>query len=156
MKFVAVSDTHDNLFAIRDFIDEISKEKFEFLVHAGDVIAPFALREFERLNKKIYMAFGNNDGDRNLLMGIIEKNGWIAADIVSFPGGVVYHGTNVNITEILKKLNVQFLITGHSHEPKIEKVNKIIVLNPGEICGYLTGKRSYAIVEDGEASIIEF
>ncbi|RLI74937.1 metallophosphoesterase [Archaeoglobales archaeon] len=156
MKFVAISDTHDNMFAIRDFIDEIKKEKFEFLVHAGDVIAPFALREFERLNKQIYISFGNNDGDRNLLMGVIEKNKWTAADIVSFPKGVVYHGTNANIVEILKKLNVEFLIVGHSHKPKIERLNGITVLNPGEICGYLTEKRSYAIVEDGDVTIVEF
>ena len=30
MKFVAVSDTHDNVFAIRDLLDEVKKERFEF------------------------------------------------------------------------------------------------------------------------------
>ncbi|RLI78921.1 metallophosphoesterase [Archaeoglobales archaeon] len=159
MKFVAVSDTHDNVFAIRDLLDEVKKERFEFLVHAGDVVAPFALREFEKLNKKIYIAFGNNDGDRNLLMGVIERNGWIAADIVPFPGGVAYHGTDANVIEVLKKLKVEYLITGHTHEARIERggiTGGITILNPGEVCGYLTGKRSYAIVEDGDVSIVEF
>ena len=155
MKFVAISDTHDNVGAIRELIEELRKEKFEFLVHAGDVIAPFALREFEKLNKIVYLAFGNNDGDKNLLMDIVNKNGWIAAEIVSFPGGAVYHGTDKTVFETLKKLDVEFLVIGHSHKPKIERNGDLTIFNPGEVCGYLTGKRTYAIVEDGEVSVIE-
>lgn len=155
MRFVAIADTHDNVFAIRDLLGELKKEKFEFLVHAGDVISPFALREFERIDKKIYLAFGNNDGDKNLLMNVISKNNWIAAEIVSFPDGVVYHGTDKNVVDILKKLKVRFLIVGHSHKAKVEK-GDVILINPGEVCGYLTGKRSYAIIDDENVDIVEF
>ncbi len=154
MRFVALSDTHDNLAALQDLFDMLKKERFEFVVHAGDIIAPFTLREFKNLGKKMYIAFGNNDGEKGLITDICRENNWELGDIVEFPGGVVYHGTDVRITNVLKKIP-GILVIGHTHEPKVENLGKTIVLNPGEVCGYLTGKRTFAIVEDSDVSIIE-
>jgi len=154
VKFVAVSDTHDNLQAVRDLVDLLKKEKFDFVVHAGDIIAPFTLREFESLGKKCYIAFGNNDGEKGLLIRICTENSWEIGDIVEFPGGVVYHGTDGRIIKVLQKIP-GILVLGHTHQPRIERGDKLII-NPGEACGYLTGKRSIAFVEDEEVSLVEF
>jgi len=150
MRFAAVSDTHDNLDAVRELVEALKKEKLDFVVHVGDVIAPFSLKEFEKLGVKLYIAFGNNDGERRILTEIANRNGWEIGDIVEFPGGVVYHGTDSRILEILKKLDT-LVVFGHTHEA-LKSEN---LLNPGEVCGYLTGRRTYAIVEDGEISIVE-
>ncbi len=149
MRFIAISDTHDNLKAINDLINILKEEKFDFVVHAGDVISPFSLRAFPF--KEMYIAFGNNDGDREKLLEIAIERGWKIGEIVEFPMGVIYHGTNERILKMLSK-KYSLVITGHTHKSYIESG----ILNPGEICGYLTGKRSYAIVEDEEISIIEF
>ncbi|WP_456327037.1 YfcE family phosphodiesterase [Archaeoglobus sp.] len=156
MKFVVISDTHDNMQAIRDLIDTLKSERFEFVVHAGDIIAPFAMKALKDLGKRIYFAFGNNDGEKRLLTKIAEDNGWIIGEIVEFPNGVVYHGTDARIVEILKKTDHMYLVLGHTHEAKVEKDENKIIINPGEVCGYLTGKRTFAIVEDGDVSIVEF
>ncbi|MBO8179024.1 MAG: YfcE family phosphodiesterase [Archaeoglobus sp.] len=150
MRFAAVSDTHDNLTAVRELIEALKREKLDFVVHAGDVIAPFSLKEFEKLGVKLYVAFGNNDGERKILTEIANRNGWEIGDVVEFPGGVVYHGTDSRILEILKKLDT-LVVFGHTHEV-LKSEN---LLNPGEVCGYLTGRRTYAIIEDGEISIVE-
>ncbi len=150
MKFAAVSDTHDNLAAVRELVEALKKEKLDFVVHAGDVIAPFSLKEFEKLEVKLYIAFGNNDGDRRILTETANRNGWEIGDIVEFPSGVVYHGTDSRILEILKKLDT-LVVFGHTHET-LKSEN---LLNPGEVCGYLTGRKTYAIIEDGEISIVE-
>jgi hypothetical protein len=157
MRFAVFSDTHDNLFAVQDLIDELKKEKLDFAVHAGDIISPFTLREFAKLDVRIYFAFGNNDGDRKLLSGICSENNWEIGDIVEFPGGIVYHGTDPRIKSILSNIaeTGKLVVFGHAHEPRIEQRGGGIVLNPGEVCGYLTGKRTYAIFEDGEINIIE-
>ncbi len=155
MKFAVVSDTHDNLEAVRELVSQLEKEKPDFVVHAGDVIAPFTLKEFIPLETKLYIAFGNNDGERKLLSEISSQNGWITGDIVEFPKGVVYHGTDPEILKVLKRTDYEFVVFGHTHEPSIERNENRVVLNPGEICGYLTGKKSYAICEDGEVSIVE-
>lgn len=150
MRFAAVSDTHDNLTAVRELVEALKREKLDFVVHAGDVIAPFSLKEFEKLGVKLYVAFGNNDGERRILTEIANRNGWEIGDVVEFPGGVVYHGTDGRILEILKKLNT-LVVFGHTHEA-LKSEN---LLNPGEVCGYLTGRKTYAIIEDGEISIVE-
>ncbi len=154
MRFVAVSDTHDNLAAVRELIDALGKERFDFLVHAGDIIAPFTLREFAKLGVKCYFAFGNNDGEKRLLTSICTENGWEIGEIIEFPGGVVYHGTDERITRVLAKTE-GIVVIGHTHEAKVEKYERCTLLNPGEVCGYLTGRRTFAIVEDGEISIVE-
>ncbi len=159
MKFAVISDTHDNVPAIRDLVDSLKNEDVEFVVHAGDVISPFAMKELSKLNAKIYLAFGNNDGDRPKLMEIAAENGWIVGDIVTFPcegGGVVYHGTDTRIREILKNSKYKFIVFGHTHEAKKEIEPGKIVLNPGEVCGYLTGRRTFALIEDEDVNIIEF
>jgi hypothetical protein len=159
MRFLVISDTHDNVNAIRDLIKEVKKEKLDFVVHAGDVISPFAIRELEGLGKiaeKIYIAFGNNDGDREKLMEIAISRGWVIGDIVTFPTGCAYHGTNPNMVKMLSK-RYEFVIRGHTHRRGVERIEgEATVVNPGEVCGYLTGVRSYAMVEGLEVSFIEF
>lgn len=153
MKFAAISDTHDNLVAVEELIEALRKERLDFIVHAGDVISPFTLKEFETLGLKMYIAFGNNDGERRILTQIAENNGWEIGEILEFPSGIVYHGTDRKILEILKKTGA-LIVTGHTHKPELVKEDATI-LNPGEVCGYLTGKRTFALVEDGEINLVE-
>ena len=154
MKFIAFSDTHDNVLAIRDLLKDISKERVDFYVHAGDVISPFALREFLELNS-MYLVFGNNDGDRQKLMEIALSKGWTFGDVLGVGSMAVYHGTS---QEVLKALSSRFelVVCGHTHKAEIRKDGRARILNPGEVCGYLTGKRTYAVYEDGDISIVEF
>ncbi len=154
MKFIAFSDTHDNVLAIRDLLKDISKERVDFYVHAGDVISPFALREFLELNS-MYLVFGNNDGDRQKLMEIALSKGWTFGDVLRVGSMAVYHGTS---QEVLKALSSRFelVVCGHTHKAEIRKDGRARILNPGEVCGYLTGKRTYAVYEDGDISIVEF
>ena len=53
--------------------------------------------------------------------------------------------------------NFDIVLSGHTHLIVNKKYeNNVLVLNPGEACGYLTGKGSFAIVEteDLKAEII--
>ncbi len=155
MKFAAISDTHDRLSAVRELVEILREEKLDFIVHAGGVISPFALKEFSSLDVPFYIAFGNNDGERKILSEIAMQMNWKIGDIVEFPGGIVYHGTDEEILKILRKTG-EMVVTGHTHEARIERDGRSVLLNPGEVCGYLTGKRTFAIVENGEISIVEF
>ncbi len=153
-----ISDTHDNVPAIRELVKRLKEEKIEFVVHAGDIIAPFSMKEFKALGVMIYFAFGNNDGDRRLLMKIAKDGGWEIGDIITFGDGfgVVYHGTDPRIVEVLKNSKYKIVVLGHTHEAMIEKLEDKYVINPGEVCGYLTGNRTYAIYDDGDVSIVQF
>ncbi|HDN96134.1 MAG TPA: hypothetical protein ENG71_03620, partial [Thermoplasmatales archaeon] len=49
------------------------------------------------------------------------------------------------------------VIYGHTHEKDL-RVGKSLIINPGECCGYLTGKRSIAILypDEMKAKFIDF
>jgi predicted phosphodiesterase len=51
----------------------------------------------------------------------------------------------------------EVIVHGHVHEAKAYKKGTTLVINPGEVCGYLTGKSSIAVldIESKEARIIQ-
>jgi hypothetical protein len=49
------------------------------------------------------------------------------------------------------------VIHGHSHNKGVERKGKTLIINPGELCGYLTGKSTIALLDTikNEAGTIE-
>ena len=49
------------------------------------------------------------------------------------------------------------IVHGHSHMKGIQRRGKTLMVNPGEVCGYLTGKPTVALLDTvkNEAEIIE-
>jgi putative phosphoesterase len=41
----------------------------------------------------------------------------------------------------------QLVLYGHTHQQELKTVGDCVVLNPGEVCGWLTGRATIAIVE---------
>jgi putative phosphoesterase len=63
MKIGIVADSHDNVPAIKKAVEYFNKSNIRFVIHAGDYIAPFSVKEFLRLKTKLLGGFGNNDGE---------------------------------------------------------------------------------------------
>lgn len=63
-----LSDTHDNIPRIKDAVTRLNKEGVDLVLHAGDYIAPFVMGTLKDLNAEMIGVFGNNDGDRDLLV----------------------------------------------------------------------------------------
>ena len=58
----------------------------------------------------------------------------------------MFHGTNKAITDALVKSgNYDVVISGHTHKQEIIE-GKCIFINPGEICGYLSGKKTVVLL----------
>jgi putative phosphoesterase len=159
-----ISDTHDNLPMVEKAIKRLNDEKVDLVLHAGDYIAPFVIPKFKALNAKLIGVFGNNDGDHELLkkrfsetencevrgrFAEIDANGFKIA---------LLHGDE---TELLNALincgGFDAVIHGHVHAMGVRKVGKTLILNPGEVCGYLTGKSTMALLDTAkrEARIVE-
>ena len=54
--------------------------------------------------------------------------------------------------------NFDIILSGHTHSLVNKKLdNGILVVNPGELCGYLTGRATFAIIDTDtmESEIIE-
>lgn len=60
----ALSDTHDNLPKIEKAVKFFNKKKVDFVLHAGDFVAPFAVDRLNKLSCEWLGVFGNNDGEK--------------------------------------------------------------------------------------------
>ncbi len=147
-----VSDTHDNLGAIRLAVELFNTEDVALVVHAGDYVAPFTYAEFKALQPKIMGVFGNNDGER---IGLQKKFAALGAELADFlefeVDGLkiaVYHGTvKPFLDALVESGRYGVVITGHTHKAVVRHMGGVMMVNPGEACGYLTGKKTACLVE---------
>ena len=139
-----LSDTHDNIPKIIKAVEVFNANKVKLVLHAGDFVAPFALLPLEKLDCDYIGVFGNNDGEKE---GLREKS---QKRIRTGPLAIKKFKKNILLAhgmpqEILEKDKIDFVIFGHSHRPEIRLQRKTLFVNPGECCGWLTGKSTIAI-----------
>ena len=159
-----IADTHDNLPMVGRAVEALNAAKVVLVLHAGDYIAPFVIPKFFGLTARLIGVFGNNDGDHQTLIkrfmesGNCEVRGKFAdVDADGFRIALL-HGDE---TELLRTLinsgGFDAVVHGHSHAGAIARKGRTLVVNPGEVCGYLTGKSTIALLDTVkcEARIIE-
>lgn len=167
MKLAVISDTHDHKDNILKAVSIMNERNVDALIHCGDYVAPFVKRWFDGLNDNIkenfFGVFGNNDGERVFLV----KNLGQICDIVGMEINKDFGGKNIyaahmptqnTIDAIAKSGQYDIILTGHTHNMVNKKYeNGVLVVNPGEACGYLTGRSTFAIIDTDKmkAEIIE-
>ncbi len=157
-----MSDTHDNMEAIEQAVNLINKENISIVIHAGDLISPFTARHFKNLKAEFHAVFGNNDGEKDGLRKKFNEFGKIHGTFMKLDVEDIkiacIHGDIFEIVQALvKSKEYNVVVSGHLHSPKIEKIEKVLHINPGEVCGYLSDQKTMAIleIETLEAEIIE-
>jgi putative phosphoesterase len=158
VKIGIISDTHDNMPKIKEAVAIFNMKQVESVIHAGDYVAPFSLAPLENLNCDYIGVFGNNDGEKG---GLSKKS----QDRIKVPPHQLDLGNRkiivlhepYDIDNLIKSQNYDIIIYGHTHEHVIDGHGKTLVINPGECCGWLTGKGTVALVDlkDMKASIVE-
>ena len=163
MKIGILSDSHDNLPALEWVVSIFNAEGVEHVIHCGDVVAPFTYRILAQLNAKITAVYGNNDGELLGLKEIFAKLGEISKPPKEIEIGgkqiLIDHFFSDHQLEVLAASGEYFAILyGHTHQVVNRQVGNTLVVNPGEACGYLTGRCTCAIIdtEAGAAEIREF
>lgn len=143
-----MSDSHDNLTKIQKAVELFNQRGVSLVIHAGDFIAPFALNPLEGLRCDYVAVFGNNDGER---LGLVKKS---SGRIMRPPRTVEYNSRKIlilhepdEVNALTKSQDYDIIVYGHTHECVLEKQGMTLVLNPGECCGWLTGKSTVALVE---------
>ncbi|UTB33720.1 MAG: metallophosphoesterase [Methanobacterium sp. ERen5] len=145
-----MSDSHDNIPAVRKAVETFNSLDVDLVIHAGDLISPFTANEFKNLGPEMVAVFGNNDGEREGLkkayseICLIEDFKEISVEGWKFS---IIHGTNPQIVDALAKSGkYDVLIRGHTHELEI-KGSETLIINPGEVCGYVSGKKTVVLVD---------
>jgi len=107
--------------------------------------------------------YGNNDGERAGLRKRFKGIGELRGDVAELELGgrmaAVYHGHESVLAEALVAGGkYDLVVLGHTHRADILKRGRTLVVNPGECCGYLTGKRTFAVLDTDSmmAEIVEF
>lgn len=151
MNIAIMSDSHENWQKLTQAIDIANKEGCTHLLFAGDLIAPPGIAIFEKFNGSIHFVWGNNEAER---VGITRKMD--ASQKITLEGDIFegeLHGLKFfmnhypRIAELAAKSGeFDVCIHGHTYEYREEKIGDALLLNPGEIQGYLTGQSSFMIL----------
>jgi len=149
MKIGVISDTHDNIPKIKAAVELFNKEQVELVLHAGDIVAPFAVVAMADLRCRVVAVLGNNDGEKVILKQKFEDIGELHPNIAKVEIGgrkiaVVHY---LELAEPLASCGeFDIVVYGHTHEVDVRK-EKALLLNPGEGGGWLTGKCTVALVD---------
>jgi putative phosphoesterase len=116
------------------------------------LVSPFVAPLFSRLKAKLHFVWGNNEGDHEFIkvrfadIGISPLGDFAALQL----GGkkvALLHGTHQEIVDSLIESGAYDLIVrGHSHRAEVIEGETLLV-NPGEVCGYLTGRQTVALID---------
>ena len=159
-----ISDTHDNLPIIDKTVKRLNEENVELVLHAGDYVSPFVIPKFKELKARLIGVFGNNDGDREYLKKRfsedkrLEIRGDFAKIAVDGLKIVLLHGSNRELLETLIESDAfDVVVHGHTHKAEVYRKGKTLIINPGEVCAYLNGKSTFALLDTAkrEANIVE-
>ena len=167
MRIGVLSDTHDRLPMIAAAVSRFSEVGAETVLHAGDLVSPIVAEAFSLLACPLIAVFGNNDGDRLYLTERFAR-----LDVGTFFGE--YHtfslcGRNIvlmhqprSIDPLAESGQFDLIVYGHTHRIDVRRsasdsnvfaegrpasTRSPSILNPGEACGWLTGRATAAIVD---------
>ena len=141
-----MSDSHDRLPLIDRALDLFRQQGAAALVHPGDVVAPFAAKRLRTWEKPLYIIYGNNDGERRGLKDVLPQ-------IQDGPLFIELGGRTIllhHFDEWIKPADLDradVVITGHTHEVVNEVRDGKRFLNPGETCGWVTGRCTVALLD---------
>lgn len=126
-----ISDTHipDRAKVLPQKVMEAFSE-VELILHAGDLTSPKVIEELETI-APVMAIQGNMDRVNGIDLPkakVIEVEG---LKIGLIHGEVYPRADSSQLLYLAKELNVDILISGHSHQPKIEQKDGILLLNPG-------------------------
>jgi putative phosphoesterase len=148
MKIGIIADVHDNLRSLNKVLDYFNSEKIDLLIHCGDWDMPFTMRAFTRIKCPIRAVLGNGDPDiqkflyqlqnlevlKDLELDIHERFQDFTIDGKRI---AVFHGNDEDLNKLLVECQLfDIVCIGHNHKPKIEKVGKTLVINPGSLVGF--------------------
>jgi uncharacterized protein len=158
-----MADTHDNLQKTREAVARLNSEGVELVLHAGDFIAPFVIGILKDLEAPMIGVYGNNDGDRDMLLKKCAEHPHLfihgtfsRIDAGGVTGGLV-HGSDRDLLDTLISCGAfDLVVSGHTHRADVRMQGKTLAVNPGEVCGYLSGTSTIALADTrtGQAEIL--
>jgi uncharacterized protein len=144
-----ISDTHDHRRAIAEAVSVFNDAGCSLVVHAGDIVAPFTIRELGKLEGRFLGVFGNNDGEKKGLSEAFASIGTLHEPPYEFLHSgarfVLMHAPDT-LELAIERRDVDVIVYGHTHEVDI-RPGRPLVINPGECCFWLSGRATVALLD---------
>jgi len=146
-----ISDTHDRLPAIRDFVKLFAERGVPLVMHAGDYCAPFSLDPFIEANLPVLGIFGRNDGDPEGIRAHAAAG--MGTELYESPHSFDVSGQRILLVHDLGEVNKRsieshdIVVHGQTHRDEIVTRGKTLLVNPGEACGWLTDRCTAALLD---------
>lgn len=161
MKVGVLSDSHDHLTRLGEAVEILRVAGVELLLHAGDFISPFSVPLLAKAGCPVKAVFGNNDGER---VGLTQRFAAIGAEVRERPFLYEHEGKRLLLLHepfaldtLVGSSHYDLVVYGHTHQFDLRVPESgAILLNPGEVCGWVTGKASGAIVDLAARSVETF
>ena len=158
-----MSDSHDNTSRVSLAVEFFNNVGVDVVFHLGDIVSPFTLKILGGLEAEVYVLYGNNDGDKVLLSKTAREIGVNISDppLVLELGGlkvIAIHGwgskeyTRSIVEALASSGKYDIVLYGHTHEVEVRRLDKVLVVNPGELHGYLSGRSTIALIDTKKMS----
>ncbi|MEM0267869.1 MAG: metallophosphoesterase [Candidatus Korarchaeum sp.] len=162
-----ISDSHDDVESLERVLELFQRFGIDELIHLGDLISPFSLDPILSSGIPFRILRGNNDAEVLPALRSVEGGGtyYQSPVEVDLDGAklLLFHGfgdselTKFTAVSLASSGRFDFVLYGHTHEVHIEEIGDTLVVNPGELCGKLSGRRTAALLytEAKKAEILD-
>ncbi len=156
MRIGIMSDSHDNIPAIEAAVKVFNDMELDFVIHLGDIVAPFCFDVLDKLKMDFIGVFGNNDGEWLYLVEKARHRLYKPPHEIELDGkSFILMHEPFGVEKLAKEYD--YVLYGHLHVIDMRKTDRGYIISPGELCGYLTGKKTVAILDTkaNRAQLIE-
>jgi predicted phosphodiesterase len=119
-----LSDSHDERGLAENALGLFREEGVEVILHLGDVCRPETILALRDCGIPMIGVYGNNDYDKEGLQAV--------------SGDAFHPGPH------MPEIGILF---GHTHRPLTMRIGRALILNPGEACGFISGKPTCAVID---------
>lgn len=142
-----MSDAHDNWDTLSEAVSKSNEIGCEYLLFAGDLMSKDGLYIISKFNGTVYFTKGNNDK--------FLTNDFYYSNKINFYSE--YFDGNLNKVRVFMSHypeeskrraltdNHDLCVYGHTHIIYQKNINRTVLVNPGEIYGERTSKKSFMI-----------
>ena len=142
-KIAIFSDSHDNIWHLEKALNQADEMGAEALLHCGDMNAPFVVKIMaDRFAGPIHIIFGNNEGDGRLIQTLVAQYDHVThhgdyAELELFGRNIAMIHYPEPALRIAQSGQFDLVCYGHDHTQRMDEVGGGLLVNPGEIMGFM-------------------
>ncbi|PIB33297.1 hypothetical protein BFP78_03290 [Gaetbulibacter sp. 5U11] len=162
MKIGIYSDIHDNIFNLEKTLQYFKDQNIEHTFFCGDFCSPIPVKTIGNSDITTHCVFGNGDADRFTFLNLAHNqfpnlklnSEYAVIDLNNKKIAMTHYPFYANA--LARTGDYDLVLCGHTHEAKVELIDKTWLINPGEVMGW-KGKASFAVYnfENNTVNIIK-